>query len=313
MLGATAIGLIGLPLFVVAAIVADVARGRPKLPTLRIYLFLLQYAINDSVEIVLAPFLWAAAGFGTRLDSKASIARHEKLQWWSLSMLEERADQLLGLRIEIDEASEAALADTPMIVLGRHVSLFDASLPSLMLQARGKHVRGVVMAELLADPGFDLIYGRLGSVFIPRDDGPAALAQVQQMTDSASDNTAFVIFPEGRLFRPSVRDRGLAKLVEKNPERGARLASLEHVLAPRPGGVLALLAALPDADVVVFDHEGLEPFPKLKKLAPVVPLRDPIKVHARRIPRSEIPTDADAQIAWLDDVWLALDRAVGQR
>ncbi len=318
MLGATAVAIFGFPFLVVAAVAVDVVRGRPRLPTLRIYLFLLQYAINDSVEILLAPLLWAAAGFGTRLDSAASIARHERLQWWSLSMLERRADKLLGLRVEIDDDGEAALDAAPMIVLGRHVSLFDASLPSLILQTRGKSVRGVVMAEVLADPGFDLIYGRLGSVFIPRDNGPTALAQVEQMVDGARrsqsiDNTAFVIFPEGRLFRPSVRDRGMARLTEKQPERAERLADIEHVLAPRPGGVLALLAALPDADVVLFDHEGLEPFPGVADLAAAVPLRDSVKVHATRIPRSEIPVDPDDQVAWLDEVWLGIDRAVAAR
>lgn len=313
MLGATAVAVFGLPVWIVLSIVADLARGRPKLPTLRTYLFLLQYAINDSVEIVLAPVLWLMAGFGTRLDSSASFARHERLQWWSLAMLERRAEQLLGVRIEIDEASEAALNDVPMIVLSRHVSLFDASLPSLMLQARGKSVRGVVMAEMLADPGFDLIYGRLGSVFIPRDDGPTALAEVRQMVEGADDNTAFVIFPEGRLFRPSVRDRGLARLAEKQPERAERLAQIEHVLAPRPGGVLALLAALPDADVVVVDHAGLEPFPKMADMAAAVPLRDPIRVSATRIRRADIPADPAAQVEWLDGVWNDLDATVAAR
>lgn len=313
MLGATALGVIGFPFLVTAAVAADLVRGRRRLPTLRVYLFLLQYMINDTVEILLSPLLWLVAGFGTRLQSKASIERHESLQWWSLSMLERRAEHLLGLRIEIDGQSEAALGEAPVIVLGRHVSLLDASLPSLMLQSRGTHVRGVVMAEMLADPGFDLIYGRLGSVFIPRDDGPAALAEVQKMADSAEPNTAFVIFPEGRLFGLTVRDRGLARLAEKQPGRAERLETLEHVLAPRPGGVRALLAAVPEADVVVFDHEGLEPFARLVDLAAAVPLSDPIRVHATRIPRENVPEDPDAQTKWLDETWLALDAAIASR
>ncbi len=320
MLAVTAAGLLAFPLLAIVAIVGDLVRGRLRLPTLRVYLFALQYLINDSVEIVLAPILWIAAGFGRRLTSAGSIARHERLQWWSLEMLQRRADRLLGLRIEIDEESEVALAavsgGTPqdsVIVLSRHVSLFDASLPSLVLQQDGRHVRGVVMAEMLADPGFDLIYGRLGSVFIPRDDGPSAIAQVRQMTSGAPHGTAFVIFPEGRLFSESVRDRGLARLVEKDPDRGARLAPLRNLLAPRPGGVLALLDALPEADVVVFDHSGLEEFAGVADLLDAVPVREPVRIYARRIARASIPTEPAALIGWLDDTWLDLDRLISAR
>lgn len=309
MLAATSVAVVGLPILATVAIVADLARGRRKLPTLRVYGFLLQYLVNDSLEIVLAPVYWVAAGFGTRLDSAASMARHQRLQTWSISTLVRRAQQLLGLRIELAERDRQALTPGPVIVISRHASLFDASLPGHLYQEVGFGVRGVIMAELLADPGFDLIYGRLGSVFIPRDDGPRARAEIAAMTERAPTDTAFIIFPEGRLFDPGARDRALARLADGDTERAKRLASLSAVLPPRPGGFQGLLAALPDADVVVLDHTGLDRFRTVADLIDAVPATEPIRVTAARHRRADIPDDPIGQVAWLDEVWLRLDQA----
>ena len=138
-------------------------------------------------------------------------------------MLARRAEHLLGLRLDIDPASTAALTPGPVIVLCRHVNILDASLPTLLYQRLGYHTRGVIMAELLADPGFDLIYARTGSVFIPRDNGPEAIAMVRDIGQSIDATTAVVIFPEGRLFRPDRLERAKARLALENPERAARL------------------------------------------------------------------------------------------
>lgn len=307
MLGATSIAIIGLPVLVPVAVIVDLVRARIRLPTLRVYLFLLQYGFNDSVEILLAPIYWAMAGFGSRLKAPSSIARHERLQTWSLNLLVARADRLLGLRVRIDDADRAKLSPGPVIVISRHVSLFDASLPGLLCAAEGLPVRAVIMAELLADPGFDLIYGRLGSVFVPRDNGPEAKTDIKRMADSAGADAALVIFPEGRLFRTSVRDRLVAKIEKTDPERARRLAGISHVLPPRPGGLQALLAAAPEADVVLLNHRGLERFRKMGDIAAMVPVDETVEIEVRRIPRASIPEDADGQARWLDELWMEID------
>lgn len=308
MLFVTALAVLGLPLLLTATVVADLVRLRFRLPTARVYLFLLQYLINDTVEILISPIYWVLAGFGTGLHRQASIARHERIQNWSLEVLVRRASRLLGLRVQTNESSVACLSPGPVIVVSRHVSLFDASLPGLLFNEQGLGVRGVIMAELLADPGFDLIYGRAGSVFIPRDNGPEAVAEIRTMTETADEQTAYVIFPEGRLFRPSVRDRSLSRLVASDPVRGTRLSSLQHLLPPRPGGLLALLDALPGADVIVVRHQGLDRYARVADLWRSVPVKHPVSVNAERIPRSEIPDDEAGRTRWLDDLWLTLDR-----
>ena len=128
--------------------------------------------INDSIEIALAPVLWVWAGFGTRLDQLSSVRRHERLQAWSIGVMARRAERLLGLRLDLEPGVNDALTPGPVIVVCRHVNIVDASLPTLLYQRLGYRTRGVIMAELLADPGFDLLYRRTGSVFIPRDNGP---------------------------------------------------------------------------------------------------------------------------------------------
>ncbi len=306
MLAGSAVAVVASPLLVAGAVVIDVAKRRYRLPTPRVVLFLLQYAINDSVEIVLAPVYWLRAGFGTRLQAAGSIARHDRLQQWSIAVLARRAERLLGIRFAIDPDATAALTPGPTIVLCRHVNLVDASLPSLLYQRLGFRSRGVIMAELLADPGFDLMYGRTGSVFVPRDNGPEARAMVRRLGALVDATTAFVIFPEGRLFRPERLERAMGRMAVESPERAARLAPLVHVLPPRPGGVLALLDTVA-ADVVVIAHAGLDRFASFTELARAVPLHDPVRITAWRVPAAQVPPGEAERIAWLDEQWVRVD------
>ena len=87
MLGVTTLAVFAVPMALPAVVVADLIRGRRRLPLARVYLFTLQYLINDSVEILLAGPYWLAAGFGTRLSSPASVNRHQRLQQWSIDLL----------------------------------------------------------------------------------------------------------------------------------------------------------------------------------------------------------------------------------
>jgi 1-acyl-sn-glycerol-3-phosphate acyltransferase len=313
MLTVTVVGVVAAPAILAAAATADLATRRFRLPAVRTAVFLLQYAINDSIEIVAAPVYWIMAGFGSTLDQPKSQRRHERLQQWSLDVLARRAEQLLGLSFDANPDVGDMLRPGPVIVLCRHVNLIDASLPALLCQRLGVQTRGMIMAELLADPGFDLIYGRTGSVFIPRENGPEARAMAARLSEGVDSNTAVVVFPEGRLFRQERLERALSRLAEENPERASRLAPLRHVLPPRPGGVLALLDAIPAADVVVIVHTGLEQFGSFGDLARAVPLGDPIQVFAWRVPAAAIPADDIARIRWLDEQWLRADRHVATR
>jgi len=311
MLGATAAAVLFSPAIVAGAVIYDLVRFRFRLPTVRLFLFVVQYLLNDSAEILLSGPYWLAAGFGTRLDSDASIRRHERLQRWSIDVMARRADQLLGLEVDVDAEGMTALEEPgPVVVLCRHVNVVDSSLPALLYQARGYHVRGIIMAELLADPGFDLLYGRLGSVFIARDNGPEARKAVARLRGSDDPAIAMVIFPEGRLFRPELLRRYLDKLAQSDATRSQRLSGLRHVLPPRPGGVDALLDANPGVDVVVIAHAGLDSYQSFMELARSAPLTAPLRVTAWRILGANIPEAKDERVAWLDETWCRVDEWV---
>jgi 1-acyl-sn-glycerol-3-phosphate acyltransferase len=313
MLAATFVAVVGLPILVPAFVVADLARARRHLPSVRVYLFVTQYAINDSAEILIAPWYWLLAGFGTRLDSRASIRRHQRIQEWSVVVLARRGEQRFGVRVEVDDESLQALEPAPAIVLCRHVNVLDASLPSLLYRRIGIQIRGVIMAELLADPGFDLLYRRLGSIFIARDNGAEARSAIRDLGTKLDGSTVAVIFPEGRLYRPDVLERVKAKIATSDPGRARQLSGLRHVLPIRPGGVNALLDAAPAADLVVIAHTGLDDYSDFRSLARRVPLTTPLVVSAWRTPRGAVPTDPTERADWLDHAWQAVDDWIDMR
>jgi hypothetical protein len=67
---------------------------------------------------------------------------------------------------------------------------------------------------------------------------------------------------------------------------------------------------MPAADVVVLNHQGLDRWPRLSLLARNIPIREPVTVTARRIPRSEVPSGRDDRTIWLDRLWIELDDQV---
>jgi len=77
--------------------------------------------------------------------------------------------------------------------------------------------------------------------------------------------------------------------------------------------VLALLHAMPSADVVVIAHAGLDRFGSFRDLARNAPLSQPIAVTAWRVPAGDIPSDPLAQIPWLDEQWLRVDEWIDQQ
>src|SRR4029079_6851891 len=108
MLVTTAALLVTSPVVLSVAVVVDLAHLRRKYPTVRLSLFAMQYALNDSAEILAAPLLWLAAGVGTRCAGSAPIRRHQRLQAWSLAVMARRAERLLGVRLDVDAATTAA-------------------------------------------------------------------------------------------------------------------------------------------------------------------------------------------------------------
>ena len=117
-----------------------------------------------------------------------------------------------------------------------------------------------------------------------------------------------MIFPEGGNFTATRRDRAIARLRKLGLERMAvRAEEMVHVLAPRPGGVLAALEAAPEADVLMVAHTGLDHLLTVGDLWRELPMDKQITMRWWRVAREEIPADREERIDWLFHWWERID------
>ena len=86
-----------------------------------------------------------------------------------------------------------------------------------------------------------------------------------------------------------------------------RAEEMVHVLAPRPGGLLAALDAAPDADVVLVAHTGLDHLVTVSDLWRELPMDKQITMRWWQVSRAEIPEDRDERIEWLYGWWEQID------
>ena len=87
-----------------------------------------------------------------------------------------------------------------------------------------------------------------------------------------------------------------------------RAEEMMHVLAPRPGGVLAALDAAPEADVLLVAHTGLDHVVSLADIWHSLPMDKRLQMGWWRIPREDVPLDRDGRIEWLFGWWRARRR-----
>lgn len=309
--GGLAIGVVLLPMLVPLAALADLVRGRVRLPLIRVLLMLLSWLAMDIVAMVAGAGLWFGFGAGRWFGTARSIAIHGRFQTWWLGAIAEIARPLLGLRFEVDH--QDPLHPGPAIVICRHASYGDAMLPVLLFGTWNSYqLRYVLMRETAWDPAMDLFGHRLANHFVERSaaNPAAAAAELTAVGDLARGLAAHevaVIFPEGQFFTASRRERAITSVRRRDPERAERVDALSHVLPPKPGGVLALLDGAPDADVIVVAHVGFESTTNLASILRNAPLRRPVRVRSWRIPRSQIPAGDVARLRWLDDTWATVD------
>jgi 1-acyl-sn-glycerol-3-phosphate acyltransferase len=302
----TAVGLvIALPLWLPLAAAADLLRGRRRLPIVRLLAFATAWALLETLSVATTAALWCAGQSRNR-------AVHYRLQRWWAARLVSLIAVTTGIRVASTDTS--ALSPGPAIVLCRHASLVDALVSAWIVSARaGLCPRYVLKRELLLDPCLDIVGNRIPNHFLDRDaaDSSVELAALRRLSAGMSADEVAVIFPEGTRSSPAKRARAIARIAERDPTRAARLASLRHVLPPRPAGSDALISGCPDADVVILWHAGLDGLDTfggiVRHLARTPP---PVRFAVRRIRRAEVPT-GDAFTAWLDEQWSTVDADVG--
>jgi len=302
LLAATLVTTLTLPLTYPLAALAD-RLGRRRRNRVRLLKFVQRGLLIESIGAFAMGWEWLRAGFGTRLSGPTSTARHYRLQqWWVRRLIETSAEQL-------DFAVRVATVPDPsgsVIVLSRHACIADALLPSVLYGER--HLGYVLKRGLQWGPCLDIVGNRLPNVFIDRaSSDPAQRAAIAGLSHRIGPGGGVVLFPEGTFHTPARAARAQARLAANSPARAERLATLRHLLPPRPGGVLAALEGDPDADVHVIAHIGFEGMTTMGDLVQSVPLVEAVEVEVWRFHRSEVPTASVDQVRWLDDLWLRMD------
>lgn len=298
--------LLTLPLWVVLGGIADVLRGRFRLPTVRLLAFGLCWAWLELAGVVIAGLFWIAG------RAKSERAHYWLMRWWAARLM---SALRVTTGIRVAEVDADCLSPGPVVLLCRHASLADSLVSAWVTTTRmGMQPRYVLKRELLADPCLDIVGNRLPQHFLDRSatDSDSELDAVRKLSMGMKSNQLAVIFPEGTRASAKKRARALVKIAERDPERAERLAGLQHLLPVRPAGTTALLDGAPEADVVLGWHvgfEGLDNFGGILRHLARSPR--PIRFRTRRIARSEVPS-GEAFTRWLDDEWLQTDRAVDE-
>jgi 1-acyl-sn-glycerol-3-phosphate acyltransferase len=218
------------------------------------------------------------------------------------------------LHIEVEGADK--LGDGPFIALCRHASLADSVMSAwVFMTASALRPRYVLKKELKLDPCLDVVGHRLPNYFLDRSSSDVAteLQGIEQMALGLTADEIAVIFPEGTRANDAKRQRILERIREKSPERAEKLEKLMYLMAPKTAGVTALLAAVPNAKVVTMWHAGFDGMDSFRGIVQHL-AKSAVRVHVKvtEHQRATVAT-GEAFVAWLDDQWCAMDKAVGVR
>lgn len=296
---------VAIPLWLIVGVAADLARGRTRLPIVRLLSFAVAWSWLETAGVVASATFWI-------LGRSRDLRRHYALQrWWARNLL--RALRFTcGVRVDVENCE--ALHPGPVVLMARHASLADSLVSAYVVTTvAGMKPRYVLKRELLADPCLDVVGRRLPNHFLDRGaaDSTPELDALSTLTSTMDETTVGIIFPEGTRANPAKRAKAIAKISETDPGRVAGIASMRHLLPPRPAGAAAMLRGNGTCDVVVAWHvgfEGLDTFSGILRALsrPIAPIRFVL----RRIPRSDVPSSYREFTAWLDGEWMRMDDEV---
>jgi len=300
-------------LFVPAALVDLIARGNWR--TVRLLAFCVVYLVLEVAGFAAMLGLWLAAGFGTRIRSpRIQEAHYAFMRWW-LGILNRAASRLFRLRIWIEDRPEPRPG--PVLVFSRHAGPGNSlMLIGTLMIAYRRHPRIVMLAKLQWEPLFDLMLNRLPNRFIEHDpaDRDRYIRAIGELASDMGDRDAFVLFPEGHDFTIPLRLRAIAHLRRKGHlDQALQAERMRNVLPPRHGGVMAAIAAAPQADIVFVAHTVLEDVGSFGELWRRIPFDRPILARYWRLETDEVPKEQQALIGWLFGWWERIDRWIHDR
>ena len=303
------VGIVLSPMLVVAAASLDAFRKRPRLPNVRLGLLLLGAFVIEVIGMIVSFGLWILMGFGFLGSARWRWHLHRRFMGWYTRAMLALVVRIIGSRVIWND--HADLSAGPVVLIARHTSFFDALIPATLLSNRNQLLaHHVVTHGLRYSPCIDIVGHRFPNRFIKRTpgDGSSELVHIERVGTVLDERSGAIIFPEGTFRSPERFERVVRRIRRRQPELADRAErEMRHVLPPRANGTYALLQGAPDADLVVCTNTGFELFGSIKQIVGKPYTNDPIVIETWRIPRSEIPQDADEFALWLFDEYVKID------
>ncbi len=299
-----------LPLLFTLAACFDLVRRDLRFNAVRLTLVLPFYFLAETVGLGALLF----SGLRHRWGSEALRASTYAIQGTWTRFILASIQVGFGLHFEIEDGDE--LRPGPVIVLVTHSSIVDTLLPTALLSVPlGMRLRFVLKEELLTEPCLDVAGHRVPNCFVSRrgENTEVEVARVAALGRDLTNDEGVLIYPEGTRFTAKKRDRALERIGKSDPERASRLAGMRNVLPIQPGGVLALLEAAPDADIVIVAHAGLHGTAEVADLVKAGLARRSVALRVSRFRRSTVPRDQRELLSYLDDRWLEVDGWITER
>jgi len=303
-----------LPLWLFIALIATpFVPGRWRV--FRLLAMTLVYLVYESIGIVLLTGLWVRSGFGARMKSDSIQEQHYELMRWFLSGIYRSSVHLFKLTVELDTSESGVeledLDRRPLLVFARHAGPGDSFLIAYGILVQLKRRARIVLKDtLMLDPCIDIALNRLPNRFItPNPEaGKDIVAAIGHLAEGMDERDALIIFPEGGNFTERRRLRAIEKLRRGGHHDDAdRATGMRNVIAPRPGGALAAIAATPVTDIMFVAHTGLEELDSVVDIWRGIPMEQSLRVRWWIVPEEELPDGEAARVDWLFDHWAAVD------
>jgi len=295
------------PVWLPMTLIIDAFR-RVHLSTTRAVCFIFLYLTAQVWGLLGMCGIWLLYSRNHALYMQKMFAIEFTWGWW----LGSRGIRLFGMKVHIEDEYE--FGKRPAILLCRHASITDTFIPLMFVCHRfWLPLKYVMKRELEWDPCLDLAVNRMPHIFVVRgsNDATKEIEAIGAMMDNAQPNEGVIIFPEGTRYTPAKRERILAKLRESGATDILEWAErYKHVLPPRTGGPLALLAHAGKADIVFCAHTGLEHSSTFKDTFNGSLVGAQVHIKFWGAHEEDIPADEEGRKQWLFEQWKKVDEYV---
>jgi 1-acyl-sn-glycerol-3-phosphate acyltransferase len=303
-------------LLVLALVLSPLLPGRWR--PLRFGWLVLLHLVLETTALLAMFALWVGSGFGYALRRPWFRRAHYRIVSAYLALLFSEAERVLNVTVKVSGPLPSDYHGRPLIVFSRHAGPGDSFLVThALVNWYDREPRIVLKDTMQWDPMIDVVLNRLPNRFIslrPGAGGAGVEHDIGVLATGLDEDDAFVIFPEGGNFTERRRARTIERLRDKGLIAEAEMAErMRHVLAPRPGGVVAALTHAPEADVVWVAHTGTDTMYSVADVWRAMPMDTEVEMRWWQVPRDEVPRTREEQVAWLYEWWARIDAWIEER